>query len=234
MADTDDVSAASAREAGDAKGVVRRDLAALTPLLAPSGYAPEAAILKTFGERFAEYRSLDDEILMLAVENTNLKARRLSFGRGREEAEGLRRSLDVVAKSAGPDAWRVRALAAEAMASVRDVQALQGPHIAEADDATMTRLEAQMTASLDQAQQALAALAPAAGRASRPNVAAAEAALTRVADLNAEIVALSRRNTNVRSLAASLGRKRTLTVACDEQLQALQQALEHRGYPGVR
>src|SRR6185503_14559971 len=46
---------------------------------------------------------------------------------------------------------------------------------------------------------------------------------------NAETVALSRRNTNVRSLALSLGRKRMVTAECDDQLGVLEQALA--GHP---
>ena len=52
--------------------------------------------------------------------------------------------------------------------------------------------------------------------------------------LNAELVALSRRNSDVRSLALSLGQKRMVTAACEESLQALQAALAKRGLGGTR
>ena len=52
--------------------------------------------------------------------------------------------------------------------------------------------------------------------------------------LNTELVSLSRRNTNVRSLALSLGQRRTLTAACEESLQALQDALAKRGLSATR
>ena len=52
--------------------------------------------------------------------------------------------------------------------------------------------------------------------------------------VNAEIVGLSRRNTNVKSLAMSLGQKRMLTAACEESLRALQEALATRGFAGTR
>jgi len=45
---------------------------------------------------------------------------------------------------------------------------------------------------------------------------------------------LSRRNSNVRSLALSLGQKRTLTARCEETLGALQDALAKRGFGGTR
>ena len=70
--------------------------------------------------------------------------------------------------------------------------------------------------------------------ASKPHLDAAAAALARFMDLNAQIIALSRRNTNVRSLALSLDQKRTITVSCEERLHALQNALAKRGYSGTR
>jgi hypothetical protein len=44
------------------------------------------------------------------------------------------------------------------------------------------------------------------------------------------IIAQSRRNTNVRSLALSLDEKRKLTGPCEETLRALQAALSKHGY----
>jgi hypothetical protein len=53
-------------------------------------------------------------------------------------------------------------------------------------------------------------------------------------DLNAQVIALSRRNTNVRSVMLSLDEKRKITVSCEESLHALQNALAKRGYTGIR
>jgi hypothetical protein len=50
--------------------------------------------------------------------------------------------------------------------------------------------------------------------------------------VNAEIVRLSRRNSNVRSLALTLGQKRTLTARCEEPLHSLQDALAARSLSG--
>ena len=51
-----------------------------------------------FKARFDEYRRLDDEILPLAVENTNVKAQRLSFGPAREAADDFRTSVDAAVR----------------------------------------------------------------------------------------------------------------------------------------
>ena len=52
--------------------------------------------------------------------------------------------------------------------------------------------------------------------------------------LNAQIVGLSRKNTNVRSLALSLDEKRKLTAPCEDSLRSLEAALTKRGYPAGR
>lgn len=235
MADTDDASVAFAREAEQATQTVQKDTDALGPILMGLGYSNETHLLEEFGSRFTEYRALDRSILDLAVENTNLKAARLSFGPAQEAADGFRDSLEAVAASApAKDAWRVKALAATAVASVREIEVLQAPHIAESDEAAMTRMEKRMVTSEAAARSALEMLESVVPPASRPQLAAATAALDRFTGLNSQIVALSRRNTNVRSLALSLGKKRMLTATCEDSLRALQDALAKRGFPATR
>ena len=63
------------------------------------GYSAEARLLEEFGSRFAEYRALDETILGLAVENTNLKAQRLSFGPAQEAADAFRDALMAITQS---------------------------------------------------------------------------------------------------------------------------------------
>jgi hypothetical protein len=89
MADTDEASVAFARDAEGARQTVRRDADALTPLLRSLGYTDEVRLLADFGGHFAEYEALDREVLTLAVENTNLKAQRLSYGPARAAADAF-------------------------------------------------------------------------------------------------------------------------------------------------
>jgi hypothetical protein len=230
MADTDDVSIADAREADAAKRSVHTDMDALGPLLQRLGYADESRLLQDFAARFAEYESLDRRIMDLAVENTNLKAQRLSFGPAQQAADEFANALGSV--EAAGDPWRVKAHAATAVAAVREIQALQAPHIAEPEDTSMMRLEGRMTAAETVARDALEALGPLARPASRPKIATATTALDTFMSVNAQIIALSHRNTNVRSLALSLDQKRKLTAPCDNTLRDLQAALDKHGYPG--
>jgi hypothetical protein len=235
MADTDEGSVAFAREAERAQLAVQRDAEALKPILQGLRYEEETGLLDEFGRRFAEYRALDRTILGLAVENTNLKAQRLSFGPAQEAADAFRDSVEAVAPSdAAKNAWRVKALAAAAVIKVREIQVLQAAHIADADDEAMSRMEKRIATSEAAARSTLAELAALVQPASRPRLGAAAAALDRFMGVNAQITSLSRRNSNVRSLALSLNEKGKLSGACEESLWALRQALEKRGFTGTR
>ena len=235
MGITDEASNGFAREAEGAMRAVQKDVEALGPVLSELGYSAEAGLLEEFGECFAEYRTLNQSILGLAVENTNVKAQRLSFGPGQEAAYAFRDALEPVRQSAsGVDRWRVEALVETAIGAVREIQVVQAPHIAEADDAAMTSMEKRMAAAEGIARGALKALAFAVPPGSRPRLTVAVAALDRFIAVNAELVALSRRNSNVRSLALSLGQKRILTAKCEDPLRALQAALAKRGVGGTR
>jgi hypothetical protein len=235
MADTDEASEAFAREAEERKHAVQTTVDALGPILHGLNYSDEARLLQEFVSQFAGYRELDRRILDLAVENTNLEARRLSFGPAQNAADSFRDALAaVVPFDAAKDTWRVKALAATAVATVRELQVLQAPHIAEADNEVMTRMEKRMATAEEAARAALEALAPLVQPASRPRLGNAAAALDEFVGLNAQIVALSRRNTNVRSLALALNQKGRVTGACESSLRALRDALAKRGFTGTR
>ena len=78
MADTDATSVEFAQEAEQARKGVQSDVDALRPVLQGLKFADEGRLLDQFVSRFAEYNALDRHVLELAVENTNLKAQRLS------------------------------------------------------------------------------------------------------------------------------------------------------------
>lgn len=236
MADTDAASVAFAREARETTTRVEADAARLHPLLQSLGYAEEARALETFDAALKNYLDLDTRVLALAVENTNLKAQTLSFGPVREAADrfkdALQRLTDRVA--AGSRRCQAEALQARASLAIREIQVLQAPHIAEPDDAAMARLEAQMATLDATAHQAASALVNLVGANGRELGASALAELERFKALSAELVALSRRNTNVRSLSMSLREKPPLTRACDDAIGALQDALAKRGLNATR
>jgi hypothetical protein len=238
MADTDDTSVAFAKESREAAEAVQKDVEALRPLLESLGFSEETRLLNQFASRFADYHTLDQRILDLAVENTNLKAQRLAFGPAQEAADAFRDALNSAAAAASKadpkDTWHVEALTATAVRTVREIQVLQAPHIANADEAVMTRMEKEMATSETAARKALEALRPLLPASAQGQLRTASAAFDKFMDLNMQIITLSRRNTNVRSLALSLDEKRTITTSCEESLRALHAALAKRGFTNIR
>ena len=100
MADTDALSVTFARESEQTTLFVPKDIDTLGPLLKDLRYSDETQLLPEFVSRFAEYRELDRRILDLAVQNTNLKAQRLSFGPAQEAANAFRNALKAVVSAA--------------------------------------------------------------------------------------------------------------------------------------
>jgi hypothetical protein len=234
MADTDETSKDAAQEAMKARGQVERDIAALEPLLKELGYPADLQSLGEFKKQYEEYKKLDDETLNLAVENTNLKAQRLSFTTAQAAVDTFRTALGTLPPLARPgDRPRVEALSARATASVLGIQVIQARHIAESDDQAMTKMEEQMAQADQDARRALAGLQPLVPR-GQSALADANTALNQLKTVNDEIIQLSRRNTNVRSLALSLGQKHSLRAKCEAALQTLSDSLAQHEFKATK
>lgn len=224
IADTDEAAAGFVKEARVATEQVARDAARLGPLLRGLNADREAGLAETFQRQLAEYRKVDEGVLAMAGENSNLEAQRLAFGPVRETADAFEAAVRAAAAGA-KDRARAEGLALEAALSVRAIQALEAPHIAEAEDAAMDRLEAEITARQRAAQKALDALAAAAGGPGAAKVVEARAAFERFGKEQREILRLSRRNSNVRSVTVALRQKPALSAACDATLAELRDAV---------
>lgn len=227
MSQSDPASSESAREAQAARERVKGAKGKLDDLLTALQYTDERRLLEEFQGKFAAYEVLDSQILGLAFEKSNVKATKLAFGPVREAADAFEQELTKLPTSDE----KARGLVLEAVLAVRKLQILEPPHIAEPNDLAMTRMEEQMSQHEATAHGALEQLTRLFGAA---QLQSATAALDGLAKTNAEIVALSRRNTNVRSLELTLGQKRKLVATCDDSLRALHQALVERARRATR
>jgi len=236
MADTDEASVDFADKAMAIAGSIEKDRAELAALVIKGKLDKEAALLADFDTCWAEYRKLDKEILDLAVKNTNLKAARLSQGQARELVTSLAGCLTqaVPATDNPPLAAQVRELADKALIAVQQVQILHAPHIDESGSARMDDLEAQMQARLGEARDALTKASGLLDEKGKASLGACAALLDDYARITAEIVTLSRQNTNLDSLRLSLSRKRTATASCSEILAALKKTAFDRGFKATR
>jgi hypothetical protein len=116
----------------------------------------------------------------------------------------------------------------------RVVLELRVPHIAEAEDEEMDRMEGEMAKFAVTAREGIQELKRMVPPTASPDLDTAAAALERFVSINKEVVTLSRRNSDVRSLALSLGRKRRLAAECLERLQSLDQALARHRFTATR
>ena len=173
----------------------------------------ESNLFTQFTQRFTELQRVDKEVLDLAVKNTNLKAYALAFGPGTAAIKEMDASL---AHLTSPAATEARVAAWRLLASLP-------PHIAEESDAKMDAMEAEMAKEDRQIRQSLAEVAD-------PT---ATASYEKFSELRAQIIKLSRENTNVRSLTLSLTQKRNVTAECQAALAALQQAIQNEPVAGA-
>jgi Four helix bundle sensory module for signal transduction len=235
LAVTDQDSQTFADQARATTAEVERERQELTKLLATGGTQREKELLAQFSDAFLALQRIDDEVLRLAVKNTNLKAYALLFGPAADTLAELDAALSrVVAKSAAsPDARRVLLLASDARQGVLRIQVLLAPHIAEETDARMDQMEAAMGKEEAQVRKGLDGLATLTNLKGDADLATAASSFGRYRELEARILALSRENTNVRSLALSLNQKRKAMILCLDALGALKQAVLEEPIAGV-
>lgn len=235
LAITDQDSQKFSDQARAAVAEVERERQELDKLLATGGTQRERDLLARFSEAFGTLQRVDEEVLRLAVRNSNLKASGLLFGPAADALAAMDAALSrLVGKRAdGADARRVTLLALGARIGALRIQTLLAPHIAEESDAKMDLLEASMAKEELEVRKDLAGLAAAPALRGDADLAAAASSFDRYVEIKGRIVALSRENTNVQSLALSLNQKRKAMLACLDALNELNQAILEEPIPGV-
>jgi hypothetical protein len=235
LALTDQDSKTYADHARAAAAEVERGRRELAELSKAGGTQEEKDLLEQFSRGFTEFQHVDGELLTLAVRNTNLKASGLAFGPAAQALEEMDEAVSrLLAKSATwPDASHVMRLAFGARTAALRIQALLAPHIAEESDQKMDELEAVMVKQDQEVHDDLDRLAAIRNLGRDADLETASSSYTRFSKLRTQILALSRENTNVRSVAISLGQKRKVTLVCQVALDALQQAIAAEPLAGV-
>jgi hypothetical protein len=235
LAITDKDSQAFADHARAATAEVERERREMEGLLSAGGTRGERDLFAQFSQGFAEFRRIDQDLLTLAVRNTNLKAYSLAFGPADEAVRKMSAALSrlVKAHADAPDANKLMPLAFGAEIGALRIQVLLPPHIAEESDRKMDEQEALMAKEDKKIRKDLDALAVLPGMSGRADLAAAASCYARFSKVRTRILALSRENTNVRSLAISLNQKRKVMLLCQAALNALQQAILEEPIKGV-
>jgi chemoreceptor-like protein with four helix bundle sensory module len=235
MAITDEDSQKFADQARAATAEVDKGDKELGELLQNGGTANEKELLSQFSKVFTEFQGIDRDLLALAVKNTNIKAYSLAFGPAADAIQKMDAALDaVVSKSAAaPEARSVALLAFGAETAALRIQTLLAPHIAEESDPKMDELEARMTKEDQTIREHLDGLAKLPMFSGDTDLETATSSYADFTKIRTQILALSRENTNVRSLAISLNQKRKVMLLCQDALAALQQAILQEHIDGV-
>jgi hypothetical protein len=232
MAETDEASLAYADESRRAAEAVDTDLQELSRLIGLYPAAEESKLLQEFAADWEQVRRIDRVILGLAVQNTNLKAFKLSFGKGRETVERFENALNAVTQNSS-DARLIRA-AADARAAELEILSLHAPHIVSPDDTEMNRIEQAIHAKEELVHRSLAIVARLAPADKQPYLVEAQAANREFTAVTATVIELSRQNTNVDSLGISLDRKQKAAALCEAVLDQLHAAFNRQAFDATR
>ncbi len=236
LAVTDAESEAFASQARAASTKVEEGAHELDALLAQGGTDGEKELMSRFKDAFVEYRRVDENLLALAVKNSNIKAYELAYGPAAGAVSQMNEALDrlVARERDTPVAKQALPLALGAETGALRIQTLLAPHIAEEADAKMDAMEATMAKDDAAVKQHLAELARLPALKDDADLRTAVAQYAEFGALRTRILALSRENTNVRSLSISLNEKRKVTQVCESMLEALLEAIRAEPVPGAR
>jgi hypothetical protein len=232
MAATDEASIAFSEESVRGIEAAEQCLRELSQLIEAYPSETEVKLLREFNECWTGFRSIDQVVLELAVQNSNLKAARLSFGAASEAMDLFENALAKLMRdqAAGP----ICGLASNALAAGLKINVLHGPHIASSDDKEMDGIEKTIQENDAVVRRSLNSLQPLISPDRQATFRQAEAAYNEFAAVTAKIIELSQQNTNLKSLELSLNRKRKMTSQCDEILTSLQDAVQSRSLKATR
>lgn len=236
LADTDEASRVYADQALGLSAAVEDARAELGVLVEAEKMGREVDLFREFSACWEKFRQIDQELLPLSVLNTNLKAYELSFDSAQKAIKQLEESLDALMTTgvASDKSCRIEKLSQRTLISALKIHALQSPHIAESRQEKMDEIEATIQTQDALVNQSLDALSFMMNPKSKPLIEAAKAAYSEFWRINTEVMKLSRQNSNVRSLALSLGQKRNVTIQCQDALEALEKAIQSKVYKATR
>ena len=231
LAITDEASegfAAQARQAADGVESSRKEL---DSIIVQEKLPGETEMINEFTDCWAHYRKLDETILDLAIQNTNLKAQKLSATQCAQELARFEESLIRLIRqnTHGGQCNEAVMRSYEALTAGLKILALHKPHIEAADDQEMNKIEQSIHSYDESARKALESLRRIAGLSDNEDLKLAETAYEQFMILTGEVLKLSRMNTNIKSAELSLGKIRLISSQCQEILTRLHETVQAQG-----
>ena len=235
LAITDESSANFAVRARQATDDVESSRTKIEAIIHQDQRPRETEILNDFNICWSQFRKLDETILDLATQNTNLKAQKISATQGAQEMERFEQSLNrLIHRNTNNQCNETVMFSYEALTAGLKIFALHKPHIEEADDQAMDKIEQNIKSYDESARKALGSLQRIASPGASEDLNNAETAYQRFMELTGEVLKLSRMNTNIKSAELSLGRKRLISSQCQEVLATLQETVQTPRFKATR
>jgi hypothetical protein len=228
LATTDEESESFAVRARQAADEVESNRKEIESIINQEQLPREVGILNNFNICWSQFKKLDETILALATQNTNLKAQKISSTQGAQEMERFEQSLNrlIYRNTSNTRCNKTAMLSYEALTAGLRIFSLHKPHIEEADDQEMDKIEQSIKSYDLSARKALASLHGIANPNESEDMKNAEAAYEQFMKLTAEVLKLSRMNTNIKSVELSLGKKRLISSQCQDILATLQETVQ--------
>ncbi|MGC8493228.1 MAG: hypothetical protein ACP5SH_15975 [Syntrophobacteraceae bacterium] len=231
LAPTDEESQRFADQARVAATNVDKTRRELGRLIEKDDSTGETTRMGEFDRCWKKSENLDRLILGLAVQNTNLHATSLALTKGAAVVRDLERNLTSLIDSGGPESRNVRTvrLAYQAIVAGLKIHDLYSAHIDAETGEQMAGIEKKIEGNEQILASSLKELTSSINGSGRGAVKDATADTVELGKITKKIIALSRENTNIKSLKLSLGKKRLITAQCDDILSTLQEVIRNRG-----
>ena len=236
LAITDAASQDYASQARQSADVVESNRKDIETIIYQEKLQPETEMINEFNSCWTQFRKIDETILYLATQNTNLKAQKISATQCAQEMERIEESLNRVIHRNMNNRQSNKAvmLAYEALTASLKIYALHKPHIEEADDQAMDKIEQSIKSYDESARKALKSLHGIADLSNNTDLKNAETAYLQFMNLTSEVLRLSRMNTNIKSAELSLGKKKLISLQCQEILASLQEVAQAQRFNATR
>ncbi len=236
MAITDEASidfATQARQAADSVESGRKEIESI---IYQDKLPQETEMISEFNSCWSQYRKLDETILNFAIQNTNLKAQKISSTQCAQEMVHFEDSLNRLMhrNTNNNQCNETVTLSYEALTAGLKVFVLHKPHIEEADDKQMDKIEQSIKSYDESARKALGSLRNIKDLSENEDLNNAEAAYKRFMNLTGEVLRLSRMNTNIKSAEQSLGKIRLISSQCQEILATLKETVQAQRFKATR
>jgi hypothetical protein len=236
LADTDEASKIFADQSLQATAAANEDLHKLHRLVEEGRISEEVKLLGEFDNCWTEFQKIDQVLLELAVQNTNIKATKLSYTEGCGAMTRFEQGLGDLIKAslAVAEERQIVGLAFQAFSAMQKIHCLEAPHILASSDQQMDEIEGEMRSAAEQVRISLKTLDSLVNEKGKAPLMEAEKAYAEFTKVNAEVIELSRQNTNVKSMELSLNKKRKVTVLCEDVLGALQETVRSRTFRATK